>query len=762
MTTNSPAWIPGDAESAFSAMLLQCVGNHCGEGGAVLNQLLNAIADPVFVKDSRHRWQFLNQAYCRLVGYSAAELLGKSEADIFPPAQAQRCLQVDAAVLTQRQPQEYEATITDAAGVEHVVLTKVAPFHNVQGETVLVGTIRDITERKRAEHTLQRQSERERLLGTLAQHLLRSMDPNQLLRTTVTEVQRFLATDWVLFYSFVPDCQAVAASPMPAPASAAVDGLLAVLGLGPEYQTAYRRGDLQLWSNLAEAALPAPLPAQLAASGIGACLVMPVVQGDTLFGLVCVLHGQAPRLWDSWEIDTLREVAAQVGSAIKQARLYNQVQQLNTALEREVAQHTTQLRTALEFEATLKRITDRVRDSLDVNQIMLTAVQELAEALDTKGANTALYDLEQGTSTIYYEHNSSLPSDQGRVAQMEAFPEVYHQLLDGQYFQFCSMEPNPVRGHVAMLACPIVDDRGVLGDLWLINDKTYGFEDIEIRLAQQVTNQCAIAIRQARLYEAAQSQVKELERLNHLKDDFLSTVSHELRTPVTSMRVALQLLGNTLDQAFAIADEAQRPKADQSRISRYFNILQEECEREISLINDLLDLQRLDVGNHPLQLEALTLETWLPTLVESFIPRARHRDQHLDLAVAATLPLLNTDVASLERVLAELLNNACKYTPPGEHIQLSVCALGDDTPQVCFQLVNTGVEIPHAELSRIFDKFYRVPSADPWKQGGTGLGLALVKKLVTYLGGDLSVESEGQRTCFTVVLPCEIGQCALN
>ncbi|MEO1401105.1 MAG: GAF domain-containing protein, partial [Cyanobacteria bacterium J06635_1] len=208
------------------------------------------------------------------------------------------------------------------------------------------------------------------------------------------------------------------------------------------------------------------------------------------------------------------------------------IQQRNQRLQQEVEKRTDKLETLLEFEATLKRITDRVRDSLDEKQILQTAVQELTEAMGVKGSNTALYDLEQGTSTIYFEFTTSLSSSRGRVSQMEAFPEVYHQLLEGQYFQFCSIFPNPVRGHVSMFACPILDDRGVLGDLWLINDKDYGFNEDDIRLVQQVANQCAIAIRQARLYQESQSQVRELERVNTLKDDFLSTVSHELRTPV--------------------------------------------------------------------------------------------------------------------------------------------------------------------------------------------------------------------------------------
>ncbi|NEP61264.1 MAG: HAMP domain-containing histidine kinase, partial [Symploca sp. SIO2G7] len=400
-----------------------------------------------------------------------------------------------------------------------------------------------------------------------------------------------------------------------------------------------------------------------------------------------------------------------------------------------------------------KRITDRVRDSLDEKQILQTAVQELTEALNVRGSNTSLYDLEQGTSTIYYEF-TTLPSDRGRVSQMESFPEVYHQLLEGQYLQFCSIAPNPVRGLVSMLACAILDDRGVLGDLWLINDKDHGFSEYEIRLVQQVANQCAIAIRQARLYQESQSQVRELEQVNNLKDDFLSTVSHELRTPVTSMRVALQLLGVTLTQERGLKEELTKPLAEQGRIARYYGILKEECEREISLINDLLDLQRLDVGNHELAPQTIQIHEWLPALVSSFQERATSRQQQLKVTLAHDLPVMLSDLSSLDRIWAELLNNACKYTPPGGDIILSVVSTDDTT--LTFNLVNTGVEIPREELPRIFDKFYRVPSADPWKQGGTGLGLALVQKLVQHIDGVIKVTSGQRQTCFTIELPLSI------
>jgi len=428
-----------------------------------------------------------------------------------------------------------------------------------------------------------------------------------------------------------------------------------------------------------------------------------------------------------------------------------QAQQQNDSLAKALESNRDELKTALLLEETLKRITDRVRDSLDEEQILQAAVEELVEALNAKEANTALYDLEQGTSTVYYECAPGTNTMRGRVSQMEAYSEVYHQLLAGQYLQFCSISPNPQRGRVSMFAAPILDDRDVLGDLWLINDVDHYLSELDIRLVQQVTNQCAIAIRQARLYQESQSQVRELEHVNTLKDDFLSTVSHELRTPVTSMRVALQLLEVTLTKEHGLDEaELKKPQIEQSRLARYFCILQEECEREISLINDLLDLQRLDVGNHPMMIQPIDLPNWLPSLVNGFRPRATSREQELTLSIPNDLPQLLSDLASIDRILAELINNACKYTPPEHSIDVAVIG---GPHSIKLRVVNTGVEIAEKERQRIFDKFYRVPSADPWKQGGTGLGLALAQKLVEHLEGDISVASEPNKTVFTVELP---------
>ncbi|HEY9671149.1 MAG TPA: GAF domain-containing protein [Waterburya sp.] len=474
----------------------------------------------------------------------------------------------------------------------------------------------------------------------------------------------------------------------------------------------------------------------------GAWLLVPLHIGSSVWGSLNLVRNH-PYSWQDSEVELTCAVADQLAIAIQQSELLRQVQRLNAELEREVRARTAELQLAFDFEATLKRITDRVRDSLDESQILQTAVQELGTVLGVKCCQAALYDLDVGTSTICYEYTTSGTPSQGRVLQMSNLPELYAQLLEGQCFQFCSMFATLIPDEVAILVCPIFDDKGIIGDLWLINHKYYSFHEQDIRLVQQVANQCAIAIRQARLYQASQAQVEELEKLNRLKDDFLSTVSHELRTPVANIKMAIEMLEIVLKQAGILDKEP-------NKAARYFQILHDECQREINLINNLLDLSRLEAGTEPLMLTPIDPSIWIPSIAEPFIERAREQQQQLNVEIPSKLPMLTTDLSDLERILSELLHNACKYTPLGGTIAVS--AQATDT-SLQLRVSNTGSEIPERELTYIFDKFYRIPNNDPWKHGGTGLGLALVKKLVEHLNGTIQAESSADQTTFTLKLP---------
>lgn len=255
--------------------------------------------------------------------------------------------------------------------------------------------------------------------------------------------------------------------------------------------------------------------------------------------------------------------------------------------------------------------------------------------------------------------------------------------------------------------------------------------------------------------EIAQKQLEEGEIINHLKDGFLNMVSHELRTPLTNMKMAIQMLNIALNQQPSSTLAVVASESELSQANRYLQILNNECDREINLINNFLDLQRLDTNTKPLVMETLEINSWLTKVVHMFQARHYRCDHDLSLNIFPNLPTLICDPFSLERILIELLNNACKFSPPGSQIRITA---RKSLNCIQLQVENFGVEIPAAELPKIFDKFYRIPSNDPGKQGGTGLGLALVKKLIIHLGGNIFVESHFNSTCFTVQFPIVQGE----
>jgi PAS domain S-box-containing protein len=426
-------------------------------------------------------------------------------------------------------------------------------------------------------------------------------------------------------------------------------------------------------------------------------------------------------------------------------------------IEAQLRSLNAELARRAKFEAALNRIIDKVRASLDKDQILQTAVREITHLFEIQGCDVALYDREQQTSTVCHTYSTiekpPFFSDADCPIPMTAFPEGYRQLLQRQQFQFCEIAADSTRSRISILACPIDDAQGVLGDFWLFHQTGTAFDAAEIALVRQVAHQCAIALRQSHLYQESQTQVARLDRLNRLKDDFLSTVSHEMRTPITNMKMAIQML-----------QLAKSPEQQQ----RYLEILQKECDREASLINDFLDMNRLEEADYPRYLnEAIDLHEWLPIILKPIQIRAQSRQQTLMIDLPADCPPLISDRSSLRRILVELLTNAYKYTREGGQISLSVDWINPSTallagatepdaaPVVVFTIQNQA-EIPTKELPYIFDKFYRIPEGDPWQQGGTGLGLALVQQLLKQLQGTIQVESSHGWTTFTVRLSTKL------
>ena len=615
----------------------------------------------------------------------------------------------------------------------------------------------------------QQQAQREQALSQVIQAIRHSLDLTTIFHTAVAEIGRLLEVEQANILQYLPE-QGVwvhqasyCRSPDVAPVGLEVVGL----EIPDEGNPITARLKQFETVQLADASTVNHEMTQILAETFpGAWLAVPLQVGGSVWGNITLIHGPEPFVWQDWQIELTRAISDQLAIAIQQSQLYQQVQQLNTRLEEQVQERTALLRQAFTFEATLKRIADRVRDSLDEDQILRAVVEELALTLGVRACSVAVYDLPQQTVNVRYEYTTALELVQGGLIPMSFFPEVYQQLLESQHFQYCGLDICAAEQQVVRLACPIVDDQGVLGDLRLVNHAHYIFSEQEIRLVQQVANQCAIALRQSRLYQAVQAQVDELEQLNRLKDDFVSTVSHELRTPMASIRMAIQMLEVVLLKtedgqprgAAAPSSLILQPSSFQ-RVARYFQVLRDECQRETRLIEDLLDLSRLEQRLTTLNRSTLDLQHWLTQLVIPFVDRAHRQQQRLETRLDTALPALTTDYAYLERILNELLQNACKYSPTGETIVLAAQPIGtSDTmlrSHIAISISNSGVEISVEQLKRVFNKFYRIPNNNPWQHGGTGLGLALVKTLIEQLHGTIEASSAHGWTTFTIRVPLE-------
>ncbi len=320
----------------------------------------------------------------------------------------------------------------------------------------------------------------------------------------------------------------------------------------------------------------------------------------------------------------------------------------------------------------------------------------------------------------------------------------------------------------SLLLVPLESKHKLLGFITLQHDQPREWQPDEIEFAQLIGAQISSAIiqtetlrqveslveertaqlqqsleLQAKLYEITRRQIEKLRQMNQRMDEFLSTLSHELRTPLTSMMLAIRMLR-----------EADLPP---DRRARYLTILEQQCAQETSLINDLLALQELETKQVAIQLQKVDLNQMITDVCQSFHQRWALKGLNLEIELPPRSPTLNTDLASLNRILLELLTNAGKYSDPNTTVSVGVSQQSGQ--QISITICNDGDGISDAELPHIFEKFRRCQGITQNAVPGTGLGLALVKSLVQHLNGTIEASSlpidgtQSLKTCFMVTLP---------
>src|SRR5262245_12324871 len=293
-------------------------------------------------------------------------------------------------------------------------------------------------------------------------------------------------------------------------------------------------------------------------------------------------------------------------------------------------------------------------------------------------------------------------------------------------------------GYRAVVAVPLIREDHLIGALTM-NRKTPGeFPPETIELLQTFATQSALAIQNARLFHEIEVKSRQLEAASRHKSEFLANMSHELRTPLNAIIGFSEVLN---ERMFGELNEKQ---------DEYLKDIYASGQHLLSLINDILDLSKIEAGRMELEVSEFSLPVAIDNALILVRERASRRGIKLGSEIDDRVGLIRGDERKVKQVLLNLLSNALKFTPEGGRID--VCAaINDGMAEI--SVADTGVGIAPEDQEAIFEEFRQVGTADK-KVEGTGLGLALSRKFIELHGGRIWVQSQpGKGSTFSFILP---------
>lgn len=443
-----------------------------------------------------------------------------------------------------------------------------------------------------------------------------------------------------------------------------------------------------------------------AAPDVLAALAVPILSEDRLLGVLCTTTAQAGKRFTAEDLRRLQTVAGQAAIAIANAQLFDQVAQAKAEWE-----HT--------FDAIpdLVAIIDPEHRLVRVNRAMVVQTGQPAEALVGQRCYAVL-------------HGTESPWPACPHARTLATGEPATQVVEDPH----------LGGTFLVTTAPLTSEAG------------QGVGTVHI--ARDIT--------ELRRLEAEARDRQRAEDLSRAKSAFIASMSHELRTPLNSILGFAQLL----------QEQARGGLSDQQL--RYVTIIRNSGQHLLQLIGDILDLSKFEVGKLTLQLSPLPVARVLEDILAIARGLANQKNQIIEATVAPDLPPLVADLLRVKQILFNLLSNAVKFTPTGGRITVAVRQQGNGDSRVLpeahppqppafsagewleLTVTDTGVGIRPADLPRLFQEFVQLETTQAQAHEGTGLGLALTKRLVELHGGSIWAESHGagQGSTFRIHLPC--------
>lgn len=440
-----------------------------------------------------------------------------------------------------------------------------------------------------------------------------------------------------------------------------------------------------------------------------------------------------------------------VTNAIKNKRTGNEMDELLRALDRK----------AKEF-VILHEVIQTAAESLDLDEVLKNSLDKVIELMAVEMAAILLTNEQEGEMTAIARGDVSphlldkmkeLPNSDGitsRIGLSEA-PVVIEDI--SKYPQLADMAVRQ-EGLRSIAALPLKSSGRVIGKLVVGSHDFYSFSSEDIQLLCTISEGLGPALKSAELYRALQEKARQLEaqkqklvektreaeEASRHKSEFLTRMSHELRTP---LNVIIGLSELTLDEV---------PGPLHGEQKQYLNDILASSIHILGLINEVLDLARIESGKMALNMADISLADIMELLRKAMMPILAPRKQSLKVKVEEGLPRVYADASRIRQVLFNLLSNAVKFTPDRGKLKVVAVRKGNWC-QV--SIIDNGIGIKKEEQKNIFEPFYQVANPLTKKKGGVGLGLAIVKQIVEKHGGRIWVESEygkGSRFIFTLPL----------
>lgn len=453
-------------------------------------------------------------------------------------------------------------------------------------------------------------------------------------------------------------------------------------------------------------------------------LFVPILRRSEPIGVLEIASDNPMRVFDPQEVQLLEALANQGAIAYESINYHQREQRRLRRLER------------------LQISSRNLSGQLNTRMLLDAIVREAAQTFDVPAVSLMTPDPEQKTYTL----RAAIGLSERYVRERRAYTvnETQPYILtpenaDGDEEQRRLIQEE---GWQQALIVPMQKGDQHLGVLNLYAYDKRTFNDEEKELAVLFAAQAAVALENAMLFEALEERAVELMQANRLKSEFLARVSHELRTPMNSINGYSEML---LRQTYGALNEKQADRVE--RILRNGRNL-------LALIDDLLDLSRIDSGRMELHLESVDVREEVNAAIYNLESQASARGLYLRYEPAENLPMVYADATRLRQIIVNLLGNAIKFTKQGGVSVRSQLTYEGERAFVLTVVRDTGIGIRPEDQAIIFDEFRQADGSITREYGGTGLGLAITRKLVEMMGGRIWVESEvGVGSAFSFTLP---------